>query len=89
MKYLMANILSCSEGKNEKGFFKADLQLSTKRKLQSGEIISVEEILTVSSVIKLSVGIQLLRVKTEYHIDNKVYYTVDESTQNLTVKKQP
>lgn len=89
MKYLYANVLSCSDNKNDKGLFKADLQLSAKKKLQSGEIVSVDEILTISSTLKLSLGFQYLKIKSEYNIDNKVYITIEESSQALSIKKQP
>lgn len=88
MKYLKTNVLSASEVKNDKGLFKADIQLFGKKKLTSGQMVDTTEILTISSREKLSQGEQFLLIESEYNIQNKIYITVSQSSQKLEILKK-
>lgn len=88
MKYLKTTVLSCSENKNEKGLYKADIQITAKKKLQNGSIVESLEILTISSTEKLQNSEQFLRILSEYNINNKIYITVDQSSQKLEIIKK-
>lgn len=90
MKYLKTTVLSCSETKTntDKGLYRADIQITTRKKLQSGVIVENLEILTISSTEKLQAGEQFLRILSEYNINNKIYITVDQSSQKLEIIKK-
>lgn len=88
MKYLRVNVLSCGENQTEKKVYKADIVLPRIQKLQNGQTLEVQEVLTISSKVKLSTGDQFLRIFSEFNIQNKIYITVDESSQKLEIQKK-